>query len=89
MSVTVVKNEATGQRSNNLITAVWQSADEKREFESRINPEETGQYMLPVIEEPDAVPELTQTQQTREQERGKDSGVIEKATSWFKKIATK
>ena len=94
LSVTI-KNAATGQRTNNVISAVWQPSNDNdviSEHDPRMASEEP--YMASEIEEPDIAspppPQPPPVSQSSGRERdGGMGGVGGKATSWFKKLATK
>ena len=74
LSVTIVKNAATGQRTNNLIAAVWQEEQEEEEEEtdSRTEAREGRERRecKRVIEEPD----VSMSSVTAESERGRREG---------------
>ncbi|CAI7997416.1 hypothetical protein GBAR_LOCUS2146, partial [Geodia barretti] len=94
LSVTVVKNAATGQRTNNLIAAVWQEEQEEEQEEDTDSQTEAREgrerkEYKRVIEEPD----VSMSSVTAELERGRREGEGERrgfgrAASWLRKIAT-
>ena len=104
LSVTVVKNAATGQRTNNLIAAVWQEEQEEEQEEDTDSQTEAREgrerkEYKRVIEEPD----VSMSSVTAELERGRREGEGEwgrregegerrgfgRAASWLRKIATR
>ena len=104
LSVTVVKNAATGQRTNNLIAAVWHEEQEEEEDEDTDSQTEAregrkSREYKRVIEEPD----VSMSSVTAELERGRREGEGEwgrregegerrgfgRAASWLRKIATR
>ena len=86
--MTVVKNAATGQRTNNVISAVWQPVDGKPTSNDGEDP-----HKLPDNEasrdEPDMAVCLASRLNREREEMKKSEGVGEKATSFLKKIASK
>ena len=87
LSMIVMKNAATGQCTNDIFSAVWQSVDVHTANEGE-DPHNLSDGKMASQDEPDMAVRLAARLNREREEMRKSEGVGEKATSFLKKIAS-